>query len=269
MVQSPGDHIEEGSNFGALNQSELAILELLAQGHTAKSMARLTSQSESAVHERLRSARRKTGFASSRELARSLRNQKIWDQKSRDGQTSRPTQRIAEQVRWKRPPLITSTGVLLMGFAVVAAAVLLQVSTQTPNPTSSGQIDDPLVQQAIGPSPVDFRQLHATVRNEKRDEAWAPHTEAALSAAYTGLPAMRRVSQSIRVICGSTLCEVAGWFEGDKASMNPAMFALQGAALRNAAHELGLKDNLVTSFGSSREHPARASFVAYWKRADS
>ena len=65
----------------ALNDNELEILRLLASGHTAKSIAVSLGRSETAINERLREARRKTGVGSSRELARLLDAQKIWDRK--------------------------------------------------------------------------------------------------------------------------------------------------------------------------------------------
>ncbi|MFN4020697.1 MAG: helix-turn-helix transcriptional regulator [Erythrobacter sp.] len=67
------------STFAALNDNELEILRLLACGHTAKSIAASLGRSETAINERLREARRKTGVGSSRELARVLDAQKFWD----------------------------------------------------------------------------------------------------------------------------------------------------------------------------------------------
>lgn len=55
------------------------MLRLLAAGHTVKSIAATLGRSEASVNERLRDARRKTGVGSSRELARLLAAQKIWD----------------------------------------------------------------------------------------------------------------------------------------------------------------------------------------------
>lgn len=55
-----------------LSDAERRILLLLSSGHTAKSAAVALEISEGAVNERLRQARRKTGAASSRELARAL-----------------------------------------------------------------------------------------------------------------------------------------------------------------------------------------------------
>ena len=53
-------------NLGALTPAECEALALLAEGHTAKSIAALTGRSVAAVNERLREARRKTGIGSSR-----------------------------------------------------------------------------------------------------------------------------------------------------------------------------------------------------------
>lgn len=66
-------------SLSALNDNELEILRLLASGHTAKSIAARLGRSETAINERLREARRKTGVGSSRDLARMLDAQKIWD----------------------------------------------------------------------------------------------------------------------------------------------------------------------------------------------
>ena len=56
----------------SLTERELEILRLLAAGHTVKTIAARLDRSETAINERLRSARRKTGVGSSRELARLL-----------------------------------------------------------------------------------------------------------------------------------------------------------------------------------------------------
>lgn len=53
-----------------LTEQERSLLRLLAQGHTAKTIANSEGLSVNIVNERLRSARRKTGAVSSRELAR-------------------------------------------------------------------------------------------------------------------------------------------------------------------------------------------------------
>src|SRR5690349_5682015 len=63
-----------------LNDSERTVLRLLAEGHTAKSIATKIESTTAAVNERLREARRKTGVGSSRELARLLKAQETCDE---------------------------------------------------------------------------------------------------------------------------------------------------------------------------------------------
>lgn len=73
------------ADLSRLSEGERRVLLLLAEGHTAKSIAAETGLSVHAVNERLREARGKTGLGSSRELARMLREeggpggQEIWD----------------------------------------------------------------------------------------------------------------------------------------------------------------------------------------------
>jgi DNA-binding CsgD family transcriptional regulator len=66
-------------SFSGLTDRELEVLRLLAAGHTTKTIATRLGRSETSINERLRAARRKTGIGSSRELARLLEAQKIWD----------------------------------------------------------------------------------------------------------------------------------------------------------------------------------------------
>ncbi len=63
----------------ALSDKEREILRLLTAGHTVKTIAARLGRTEASINERLRDARRKTGIGSSRELARLLDAQKIWD----------------------------------------------------------------------------------------------------------------------------------------------------------------------------------------------
>ena len=66
---------ENGVDLSRLNEAERQVLRLLAEGHTAKSIANELGSTPAAVNERLREARRKTGVGSSRELARLLKSQ--------------------------------------------------------------------------------------------------------------------------------------------------------------------------------------------------
>jgi|GEM_PF-5918098 len=59
-------------DLAKLNDGEAQVLQLLSAGHTIKTAAVELGLTENAVNERLRSARRKTGAQSSRDLARAL-----------------------------------------------------------------------------------------------------------------------------------------------------------------------------------------------------
>lgn len=71
---------EPASGLSAcLSERELEVLRLLVVGHTVKTIAARLGRSETSINERLRSARRKTGVGSSRELARLLNLQETCD----------------------------------------------------------------------------------------------------------------------------------------------------------------------------------------------
>lgn len=84
--------VESGANFryglsmsrahGKLNEKEHEILSLLLQGYSVKTAARMLDVSANTLNERLRSARRKLGVASSREAALLLRDDPAHSHKS-------------------------------------------------------------------------------------------------------------------------------------------------------------------------------------------
>ena len=115
----------------ALNAHELEILQLLANGHTAKSIAARLGRSETAINERLRDARRKTGVGSSRELARLLDAQKIWD-KNIDLAVLDPSDEAPDQPRMKG--FEWTKGRIAMLIAIPAALFGLAVVTGDPRP---------------------------------------------------------------------------------------------------------------------------------------
>jgi DNA-binding CsgD family transcriptional regulator len=124
------------SVLASLSPKELEVLRLLAMGHTGKSIAARLGQSEASINERLRDARRKTGIGSSRELARIVDGQKIWDKNidlsSSRASTEDPTQAVS--LGRKR-----TKGLIMLGFplAVAAAAVVAAVSGTSQNDQSS------------------------------------------------------------------------------------------------------------------------------------
>jgi DNA-binding CsgD family transcriptional regulator len=131
-----------------LNAHERHILLLLARGHTAKSVANLRGMSVNAVNEHLRSARRKTGAASSRELARALSDsaaqaaQESWDKFSdvAVGAPSLTSSRRRQVLRWSGARSVPWRRFLFAG-SLTAAALLGYVSSE------------PVVQKASGASP--------------------------------------------------------------------------------------------------------------------
>ena len=136
----------------ALTDKELEILRLLAGGHTVKSIAARLERSEASINERLREARRKTGVGSSRELARQLDAQKIWD-KNIDLSAAASPADIDDgpppgRGRW-------SKGQMMMLIAIpLAAAGLLLTAT---NPLERGETPGPAVATAAAPSPLAGR----------------------------------------------------------------------------------------------------------------
>lgn len=118
----------------ALTDKELAILRLLAGGHTVKSIAARLGRSEASINERLREARRKTGVGSSRELARLLDAQKIWDKNidlsQRDRHGDHRSVPRTQGFEWTK-------GRIAMLISLPAAALGLALSAGTMMPQSA------------------------------------------------------------------------------------------------------------------------------------
>ncbi|MBX9616637.1 MAG: LuxR C-terminal-related transcriptional regulator [Caulobacteraceae bacterium] len=125
-----------------LTETERDLLRLLAEGHTVKSIANARGLSVHVVNERLRAARRRTGAASSRELARTL--------VARTGGTSQINRNTIPGVEEPGPGHHQSGGrafsntarghLLWKGSTVIstlAAALALAIVTSTPMPTTN------------------------------------------------------------------------------------------------------------------------------------
>lgn len=153
----------------ALNDRELAVLRLLAEGHTVKSIAAELTCSEAAINERLREARRKTGVGSSRELARRLGAQKIWD---RNIDLS-PSAQAAEAAFVPRKKGFEWTkGRIAMAFLIPAAALALVLAAGTatmpeaPETAQAAQGTTPLAGRwslDVARLPEDERPLAVTI----------------------------------------------------------------------------------------------------------
>lgn len=115
-----------------LNAKELEILRLLAEGHTVKSIAAGLDRSEASINERLREARRKTGVGSSRELARLLYAQKIWDRKIDLSSPPSPTD-SPDRPPHRHGPWSKGKMMMLIALPLAAAGLLM---------TSIGALED-------------------------------------------------------------------------------------------------------------------------------
>lgn len=117
------------SAIASLSDKELEVLHLLAMGHTGKSIAARLGQSEASVNERLRDARRKTGVGSSRELARIVDGQKIWD-KNTDLSSLRPSTDDLAQPDDRRRTMSKGSIMIVVPLAIAAIAMALTNSPQ-------------------------------------------------------------------------------------------------------------------------------------------
>lgn len=226
-------------DFGKLNAAERTALSLLAQGHTAKSIANLTDRSVGAVNERLREARRKTGVGSSRELARLFAAQENRDDligmAPAADTASKPTTPVATGRWWK--------GVILMSVAFAGVLAAFAFLAQ-PQPQVRSTVTAPaavLVSDDDVPAP---RELHDRIAAEPRDPLWAPKIEAELARWFASRPAIAGITGPITVHCGSTTCEAFGSFPSDTPvdRKNAAWTEIQGKPFHDAIASLGLKN---------------------------
>lgn len=111
----------------ALNIRELEVLRLLAEGHTIKTIAAQLDRTEASINERLRDARRKTGVGSSRELARQLGAQKIWDKNPDLAMTSAPAE-VPVQPTSRGLTGPKGTIAMLIAMPLIAAGSLLMAA---------------------------------------------------------------------------------------------------------------------------------------------
>lgn len=131
MAMTAMDH--NRSALTGLNERELEILRLLAAGHTTKTIATQLGRTETAITERLRAARRKTGVGSSRELARLLEAQEIWDRKIDLSPPDSPAKPVL-------PPASSGSGwlkgklLMLLALPIAAAGLILAAASTTPQP---------------------------------------------------------------------------------------------------------------------------------------
>ncbi|MEH3160077.1 MAG: LuxR C-terminal-related transcriptional regulator [Sphingomonas taxi] len=241
----------------ALTAAERRILGMLAEGHTAKTIAAAMGISVNAVNERLREARRKTGAASSRELARRLAAQEIRDNETgmagpaapADGPSHDGPHRAAR--RWRK-------GLIPMSL-LLAAGLAGALATGAAIQSGPAGAHDPLIGDLVADRGAAAGDLYATLRAEDRDAPWATTAETALLNRFGALPGVAR----LRATCGATLCEVAGVLKPGAAS-GKALLAVQDVAL-HGLRDLGFADVATFTVGGAAIGGG-TPFVAYPRR---
>lgn len=246
-------------DLSTLNPAEREVLALLAQGHTAKSIASLTGRSVGSINERLREARRKTGVGSSRELARLFATQE-----NRDEQIGMaPADEAGEAPPSPAAPRRAGgrgKGLLVMISVAIAAVAAFTLSSQD----APKAAPDPLVGDLVGLTVDTPAKFYERLRAETRDAAWAPGTEQQLRVRFAAITGVAK--DSVRVTCAATICEVAGVLEGASAdALNRVYQEVQGGTLRDDLSRFGLASGAM-GFGGSGSSSTRSRFVAYWTR---
>ena len=130
-----------------LTDREMEILRLLVAGHTVKTIAARLGRSETSINERLRSARRKTGVGSSRELARLLDLQKTCDENI-DLSGERPA--VKDLAHAATVGVRGSKGMIVMLIAIPMAAAGLMVAVAP----SADQVETPNAVYSAASRPV-------------------------------------------------------------------------------------------------------------------
>jgi DNA-binding CsgD family transcriptional regulator len=256
-------------DLSRLNDAERGVLRLLAEGHTAKSIANALGSTPAAVNERLREARRKTGVGSSRELARVLKAQENRHEQMGVGKGAVPAAAMSPS---GAEPWRPQTGVIgMVALFLIAAAGATALLTQQPAVSTEA---DPLV--GTLPSGPDPATLHARIRAEPRDLGWAPSMEAAIRARAHRLPLIGKDGNVLRVTCATRLCEIAGTigYPGPipkgydpELPQSKAQQGLQEDPFIADLTKLGLKSES-GYFTGGQGKPDRIVFLLYYSRAD-
>ena len=252
MEHSPEVTKRLAADLAKLNPGEREVLLLLGDGHTAKSISSLTGRSVTSVNERLRQARRKTGVASSRELARLLKTPKNGDEEI--GMAAEPSDSPSA------PRTVFKRGAMMMIVSTVIVAAVWAAVQQggAPAPQALPSPQTILPGGLFPPMDSDPRHLAEAVRSEPRDAIWASRAEAALRARYAPLISRGEVTD-LRVTCATTACEAVGKIAAtDPVRINPIMQTLQDGKANVLAPEAKL-ENISLTFGPEL-------FASHWKR---
>lgn len=174
------------SELTALSDKELEVLRLLAAGHTVKSIAVQLGRSEASINERLRDARRKTCVGSSRELARLLDAQKIWD-RNIDLSQPRSTAETLVQPQSAGPKWSKGTIMMLVAIPLAAAGLVMATTNSLPSaaPKQPAQAAATSKSPLAGTWSLNVERIPAEERparvsiqfREASDGKWVVHVE--------------------------------------------------------------------------------------------
>ncbi len=174
------------SELAALSDKELEVLQLLAAGHTVKSISVQLGRTEASINERLRDARRKTCVGSSRELARLLDSQKFWD-KNIDLSLPRPTGETLVQPPGAGRKWSKGTIMMLVAIPIAAAGLVMAATNSMPaaapkQPANAAATSNsPLAgtwSLNVERIPADERPERVSIRfSETPDGKWMIHVE--------------------------------------------------------------------------------------------
>ena len=278
----------DAQGLDRLNDAERRVLRLLAEGHTAKSIAVALGTTVAAVNERLREGRRKTGVGSSRELARLLRAQESRDEQI--GMAGKPGLMVPAKGTSRAPAASSRKGLLAMTALLLTALLAAFALQQDPSAGGGQSFSDPIVGDILAPMdpakaaliPTTERddangrsgenigaalsRLHAEVRGQRQADAATEEAERRLAAIIKSIHPMKLSGAPLRVLCSPTVCEVATT-TGPRPSapaIDAHLNALQGLTLREEAEKAGFVP-LYLHFG---HHPTKleAVYLGYWSR---
>lgn len=257
-----GDDILKG-----LSPGERKVLTLLASGHTAKTIADSLDISTAAVNERLRSARRKTGAGSSRELARQLAQKTRDDFSGLATAPASPSDPGGKASSGRRVPwsiLMFASAALAATAAITLTPHLAEPRQTAPVPAPSGPDADVVARLSGGPNVAQLRQQLAS---EGRDEHWAPAMEARVRERFEATPAVARSIASLSISCAARLCEVIGrtGHGATNADTYAVLEGVQSGDLNASLERLGLTTRM-SSFTADPENPQGVAFVLYLER---
>lgn len=223
--------------LAGLTERELEVLRLLVAGHTAKTIAHRLGRSEASINERLRDARRKTGVGSSRELARMLDAQKVWDNKIdllAEDKTSDDVSQPATLGGRSSKGLI----VMLIAIAAAATAMIYNAAPSTDHGIPAHAVND----AASKPSPL--------VGNWSLDVARIPEAERPRAVTMTfRVSKDRKWTTRVQIVAAdgsSQNAESTATLDGTTAPITGNMGFVDTVALRQPA-----PNTLVMTLGKS------------------